>query len=687
MRADLGDARRELRPSILRSPLSSPSLAVSPRSTFTFRLRIVSLAGLFLFLACTEFPKPRQSPDGGDAGGDARMDGRGDARDTGPAGDLSGGDVPIGSCQPDEHECAGTCFKNNDPTSCGVCGHDCTGLPNVKPGSVQCQAGKCVVAADGCVAAFAHCSANPDEICETDISKPENCGACGRKCMAAAPLCSNVGGTQTCVLGCSGAAPDQCGNSCVDLKTDVNNCATCGKICSFPNGEASCVNGACVMTRCKNGYGDCTAEPGCETQLNTTTNCGMCGAVCGAAKPICSTVGGLQTCVGKPNGQTCSSSTECANGNCVDGVCCNTACSGQCEACDVNGSIGTCKAVTGAPHRSAQPARALCGGDPACGGMCNGTVTAACTYPANQCRTASCSAARVQVNAATCDANGVCPAVTTTSCNFACVASTGTCGGTCVPGSKNCSGNTLQVCNSAGAFVTDTACSGNTPKCDPASLTCVKRPLGETCSSPNECASNSCAFGVCCNAPCGTTCSSSCAGGTCVHKTARTSCGKRTGVNPGNNDIFLYCDGGGNCVGPTFRCGSTTSCTLTTNSCCMTNPVSSSGDPIIWGCVNSPAACQHGDGSGDESTNTNHRWKSCKSTLDCPSSGLICASHQGSFGSLGYLFYQCIPPAMLGNTWTIEVCDPTRPVSGQCTNGGTCRSYMDTNDPTGGSCN
>jgi len=49
--------------------------------------------------------------------------------------------------------------------------------------------------------------------------------------------------------------------------------------------------------------------------------------------------------VKKANGQACSGGSECASGHCVDGVCCNTACTGTCKACNLAGSEGTCSNV------------------------------------------------------------------------------------------------------------------------------------------------------------------------------------------------------------------------------------------------------------------------------------------------------------------------------------------------------
>jgi len=42
------------------------------------------------------------------------------------------------------------------------------------------------------------------------------------------------------------------------------------------------------------------------------------------------------------NGQSCSDDIYCCSGNCVDGVCCNTLCGGQCESCNILGSEGSC---------------------------------------------------------------------------------------------------------------------------------------------------------------------------------------------------------------------------------------------------------------------------------------------------------------------------------------------------------
>jgi N-acetylneuraminic acid mutarotase len=104
------------------------------------------------------------------------------------------------------------------------------------------------------------------------------------------------------------------------------------------------------------------------------------------------------------NGIACSQNSACASGSCVDGYCCNSACAGECGACDVAGALGTCTAVSGAPHG----ARGTCGSSPVCS-ACNGTDIAAChSAPAGTaCGPASCNGS-LATTAATCDGNGTC---------------------------------------------------------------------------------------------------------------------------------------------------------------------------------------------------------------------------------------------------------------------------------------
>ena len=79
------------------------------------------------------------------------------------------------------------------------------------------------------------------------------------------------------------------------------------------------------------------------------------------------------TCGPKPPGFPCGGAAECASGFCVDGVCCETACSGTCHSCALPGSPGRCLTVAA---DNVDP-RGECkdNGAAACGtnGKCDGT--------------------------------------------------------------------------------------------------------------------------------------------------------------------------------------------------------------------------------------------------------------------------------------------------------------------------
>src|SRR5262245_47876581 len=78
--------------------------------------------------------------------------------------------------------------------------------------------------------------------------------------------------------------------------------------------------------RCKADGATCSKDSGCcsgtcvKTPIGKRRFSGVCGTV------------------GNPNGEACSTNSECASGHCADGVCCNAACTGSCFTCDG----GTC---------------------------------------------------------------------------------------------------------------------------------------------------------------------------------------------------------------------------------------------------------------------------------------------------------------------------------------------------------
>ena len=121
----------------------------------------------------------------------------------------------------------------------------------------------------------------------------------------------------------------------------------------------------------------CTAAPGPGYELDTVSLDGT--DVSGQISNGTYTVPGVtathtvSVTFKKSLGTACGAQGECKSGICVDGVCCNSACDGQCNACDVTGSVGTCSTVSNeAPHGS----RPKCENNLACGaGSCYSTCT------------------------------------------------------------------------------------------------------------------------------------------------------------------------------------------------------------------------------------------------------------------------------------------------------------------------
>jgi hypothetical protein len=294
----------------------------------------------------------------------------------------------------------------------------------------------------------------------------------------------------------------------------------------------SCSAGTYTPARICNGAGTCLSV--------TTASCGL--YVCGGStcKTMCATAADCISghyCAGttctplKAQGAACASSVECTTGSCVDGVCCESACSGACNACanaKTGAANGLCRAVTAGTDPDGECTAddvSTCGLD----GQCDGAGACRRWQSGSTCVAESC-AGTTYTPARTCDGAGVCQTVTTSSCNaYACGATA--CKTSCAS-STDCS---------AGNY-----CAGTT--CAPL------KAQGAACGAPGECGSGSCVDGVCCE--------SACAGGCVACAGAKTAAADGLcraivgGTDPDNecaqeavstcgNDGF--CDGAGAC--------------------------------------------------------------------------------------------------------------------------------------------
>lgn len=184
--------------------------------------------------------------------------------------------------------------------------------------------------------------------------------------------------------------------------------------------------------------------------------------------------------------QQCSGSDECASSYCVDGRCCESACDGVCERCDLPRFEGLCRAIAEGDDpdnecsdkgEETSLCRGVCGGD------------RACAYPdeSTACGTASC-------------ADGV---ETANVCNGA---------GACIVATQACGQYTCDSASCKKHCGADDDCAGSA-FCDRGECLAVKE-NGASCESANECSSGFCAGGFCCSTECGGP--SSCSTGECL---------------------------------------------------------------------------------------------------------------------------------------------------------------------------
>ena len=270
--------------------------------------------------------------------------------------------------------------------------------------------------------------------CSVDTDCPAQSPLClGNKCAKCATDADCVGRTgPACAasglcVGCT--ANKYCTGVAATCNTATSQCVGCVQRSDCAGACLTCTNGACTPVK---GQDDSSAS--------------MCAGTCDSTGACKSKKG--QTCLTVAAG--CVAGTTCA-----DGYCCDKACTGSCEACDV--TPGTCTTLlTPTPHTGHTPCTTSA--DHVCDGSCNGT-SAACSYPTSStaCGTATCTGKSYQAAGAcsggTCDL----PGPTTCSSANVCVASLGCVA--CTPSTKQCStGGVPQLCDNSGKWVNQNSC-------------------------------------------------------------------------------------------------------------------------------------------------------------------------------------------------------------------------------------
>lgn len=403
------------------------------------------------------------------------------------------------------------------PFVCGAsqCEGSCTTDAQCQAG-LFCSAGKCVPL----LGPGGKCVHDTD--CKTGICVDQVC--CDTRCTGQCEACDVAGLRGTCSPVPDGT-PHGGRPACVsDKSACAGSCdGTTRDSCVYPGPSVQCRAPSCsggtatVGAHC-NGVGTCPAEE--------RVDCGQAcvGSQCGNACLADDACNQGEFCIAgiclpqRANGAACNDSNECASSYCVDGVCCDTACLGQCEACNVSGAAGTCSPVVGAPVG----VRSACAGtDPTCAGKCDGTVRDRCFYPGASvvCTPPSCT-------------NGV--ATLPQTCNS---------GGSCGPfQSQVCAPYSCGATQCAGNCTVDGQCAAG-QYC--AAGVCVAGlPTGAPCAGSNQCSSGFCVDGVCCDRACDGQCEA-CDDATSIG-VCHTTTGRPHGIRPacgGTAACAGSCDG------------------------------------------------------------------------------------------------------------------------------------------------
>lgn len=151
-------------------------------------------------------------------------------------------------------------------------------------------------------------------------------GACTR-CV----LCPNRADDFRCFTSSDAGSAVCFGLNC---GTGSNGSAICGQP---PWDFCASIDGVPVSTRTATATATATAT-GTATSTGTAT----------ATATATGTATHTPTATPVPQGGACSTPSQCSTLQCADGVCCDTACDGRLEQCNLPGQVGTCATTAAA---------------------------------------------------------------------------------------------------------------------------------------------------------------------------------------------------------------------------------------------------------------------------------------------------------------------------------------------------
>ena len=370
---------------------------------------------------------------GGNSGG-----GTGGALGGGDGGGTGGGAVGGGG--------GGVC----DTTTCSGC-CDSTGVCRTGDELAACGSGGfvCSACSTGTRCTLGVCQ--PLDANGTPCTSGSSCASnvcangfcCNSSCTGSCERCDGSGTEGRCTPLPEATAPAMCGDyacdgvsgSCPTTCTTSRQCssgrfcdngrcallktagATCGS--SSECQSSFCADGVCCDSACSGSCDRCNlagnlgtcrpapasdpGSPACGGAVVCNGTLPDCPILCTSGCPSNTYCSGTYCSAKKVNGVSCGAATECQSNFCVDGVCCNSACGNNCDACSVaQGAAvdGTCSLL--GPSRICRGAAGTCDAEERCDG-----VSATC--PANSFADAGVNCGSTTFTAwSACDAGAAC---------------------------------------------------------------------------------------------------------------------------------------------------------------------------------------------------------------------------------------------------------------------------------------